>query len=178
MSCLPCQNGFFCSRILSWTCNLSLLMQCFVCLAKVIFFTAKYYPELVTSRPWCVVLLALPKWFFYSRILSWTCNLSFLMQCPSCFAKVIFLIAEYCPEPVTSRPWCTVLPALPKCFFIAKYCPRPVTSRAWCTVLPALPKWFFTAKYYSESVTSRSWCTILPALPKLFFLQQSTVLNL
>ena len=30
------------------------------------------------------------------------------MQCFACLAKVIVLIAEYCPEPVTSRPRCSV----------------------------------------------------------------------
>ena len=53
------------------------------------------------------------------------------MQCPAWFAIVIFFKTEkYYPQPATSRPLGSVLPALPLWLVLmVEYYPQPVTSR-------------------------------------------------
>ena len=41
-------------------------------------------------------------------------NHIYFTQCVACLAKVILFTIKYCPKPVTSRPGCSVLLALPK----------------------------------------------------------------
>ena len=85
------------------TYNLSSLLQCPACLARMVVFNSKILPS--------------------------TCNLSSLMQCPACLARVVVLTAKYCTEPITSRPCCSVqLASLKWLFLIAKYCLQSIIS--------------------------------------------------